>query len=109
MARGRPQVPDRPSFGGDPIVGLYRCPDGRWRINATGDKFTERDEHRAIARFRQWEAEHKGQKPLFTVPAAKAPIGNGEKVALAIRTATGRDDVEYAPIVDHDGTVGLVG
>jgi hypothetical protein len=51
MARGRRQVPYRPSWGGDPIPGLYKCPDGRWRINATGQKFTEHDEARAIEKF----------------------------------------------------------
>jgi hypothetical protein len=52
MARtGRPQRPYQPTFGGDPIPGLYKCPDGRWRITQTGQKFTESDERRAIQRF----------------------------------------------------------
>jgi hypothetical protein len=81
MARGRPQVPYRPKAGGPPIAGLYRCPDGRWRINATGEKFTEHDEHRAIARFRRWEAENSGKKPAFRLTTSEAPSGDGPKVA----------------------------
>jgi len=79
MARGRRQIPYRPSWGGDPIPGLYKCPDGRWRINATGQKFTEHDERRAISKFRQWEAQHKAGKDKFTVTVAEVPSGDGAK------------------------------
>jgi integrase len=52
--RGRPSRPYRASWG-ENIDGLYRKPDGRWRINATGQHFTEHDERVAVARFRQWQ------------------------------------------------------
>ena len=48
---GRPQRPYETSWG-EMVPGLYRCPDGRWRITATGRKFTEADERRAVSRFR---------------------------------------------------------
>lgn len=51
MAMGRPQKPYQTSWG-DIIPGLYRCPDRRWRINVTGEKFTEPDGRRAVQRFR---------------------------------------------------------
>ena len=51
MAMGRPQKPYHTSWG-ELIQGLYRCPDGRWRINRTGSKFTEPDERLAVKRFR---------------------------------------------------------
>lgn len=48
----RPQKPYRTSWG-ELIDGLYKLPDGRWRIVATGERFTERDEFTAVARFKQ--------------------------------------------------------
>jgi integrase len=57
MAMGRPQKPYHTSWG-DLLPGLYRCPDGRWRINATGQKFTEPDERRAVQKFLDWTAKH---------------------------------------------------
>lgn len=55
--RGRPKAVYRPKLGGDPVVGLMRLKDGRWR--ASGPEkytFSEPDEKLAIARFREWEA-----------------------------------------------------
>ena len=58
MAMGRPQKPHTcswidPNTGTNEIVaGLYKCPDGRWRVNRTGQKFTEPDERRAVQRYR---------------------------------------------------------
>jgi hypothetical protein len=58
MAMGRPQRPHvcswiDPTTGKPEMVpGLYKCPDGRWRINSTGQKFTEADERRAVQRFK---------------------------------------------------------
>lgn len=52
----RAQRPHKCSWDGKLIQGLYKCPDGRWRINATGKKFTEPDERRAVQRFQAWEA-----------------------------------------------------
>jgi hypothetical protein len=48
--RGRPSKPHRAATG-EHIDGLYRCPDGRWRITATGERFTEPDEALAVARY----------------------------------------------------------
>jgi hypothetical protein len=83
---------------------LYKCPDGRWRINATGQKFTEHDERRAISKFRQWEAQHKAGKDKFTVTVAEAPSGDGAKVAEVLARTVGGAATEYAPVVWHDGT-----
>ena len=55
--RGRPKAVYHPKLGGDPVVGLMRLGDGRWR--ASGPErftFSEPDEKLAIARFREWEA-----------------------------------------------------
>lgn len=55
-SRGRPKAIYRPKLGGDPVIGLMRLADGRWR--ASGPEkftFTEPDEKLAIARFREWE------------------------------------------------------
>lgn len=46
------------------MPGLYKCPDGRWRISATGAKFTEPDERRAVARFLTAQ-----QAPTVPVPS----------------------------------------
>jgi hypothetical protein len=58
MARGRHQKPYQPSWGGDPVVGLYRCHDGRWRINAINHRYTEADERRAIQKFQDWQQQN---------------------------------------------------
>lgn len=50
--RGRKSKPFRAS-NGKTYDGLYRKPDGRWRIVATGYEFRESDEQRAIAKFYQ--------------------------------------------------------
>jgi len=47
---GRPQRPYETSWG-EVVPGLARDTDGRWRIAATGKRFTEPDERRAVARF----------------------------------------------------------
>ena len=53
--RGRPTVPYRTSWG-ECVDGLYRRPGtDRYRIAETGQEFREADEHRAVARFRQWQ------------------------------------------------------
>jgi integrase len=58
----------------DPIVGLMRLQDGRWR--ASGPEkytFTQPDEAQAIAHFRHWEAKKNGQNVvLFEVPRPSA-------------------------------------
>src|SRR4051812_41222937 len=63
MAMGRPQKP-YVTQDGTIVQGLYRCPDGRWRVNATGQKFTEADEFKAVTRFRQIT----GTQPVSTTP-----------------------------------------
>ena len=52
MAMGRPAIP-YVMKDGTIVPGLYHCPDGRWRVNATGAKFTEHDERLAVKRFRE--------------------------------------------------------
>src|SRR5947207_13404999 len=51
-SRGRKQKPHRAS-NGDFINGLARDTDGRWRIIGTSTRFSEPDEAKAIARFRE--------------------------------------------------------
>lgn len=48
---GRKAKPHKTTYDGTTIDGLYHCPDGRWRITATGEKFTEADERLAVQRF----------------------------------------------------------
>jgi integrase len=58
--RGRPQAIFRPKVG-EPVVGLFRLADGRWR--ASGPEkytFSESDELLAIAHFREWQAQRSG-------------------------------------------------
>jgi hypothetical protein len=50
-AMARPSKPYHHSKTNDPVPGLYKCKDGRWRIVATGYKFTEQNEDRAIDKF----------------------------------------------------------
>jgi integrase len=106
MAAGRRQKPHYPSYGGDPIVGLYRCPDKRWRINATGQKFTEPDERRAIARFLAWKENHQPApaveleaNPLADLPPIHATAAiNGQPANLA--TAQMLAEVATDPAID---------
>lgn len=67
--RGRKQKPHQASWG-EHITGLYKCPDGRWRIIATGEKFTEHDERKAVAKFRAWEAKNNPGTIAITAPVA---------------------------------------
>jgi integrase len=46
---------------------LYRCPDGRWRINATGSKFTCHDERQAIAHFLHWKSQQTDSEALVQI------------------------------------------
>src|SRR5688500_8045644 len=88
MAMGRPPKPYRPSWGGDPIPGLYKCPDGRWRINATGKRFTEPDERVAIARFKAWQRENQPAEECVDLPIATADIHTSQ-LSDAIARAVG--------------------
>jgi hypothetical protein len=49
---GRPQKPYRTSWG-ELVDGLYKTPDGRWKIVATGERFTEKHEFTAVTKFKQ--------------------------------------------------------
>ena len=75
--RGRPTVPHKTAWG-EEVHGLYKCPDGRYRINATGEKYTEHDERLAVKRFREWRAEN-GQElqmeQMRVDPQELPPIG----------------------------------
>lgn len=63
---GRPQKAYRTSWG-EIIQGLDRQSDGRWRVIASGVRFSEADENRAIQRFRQITST---TKPLATLTVA---------------------------------------
>jgi integrase len=48
------------STWGETVPGLAKDSDGRWRIVATRQRFSDPDEHNAVRRFRQWERENAG-------------------------------------------------
>lgn len=64
MPAGRKKAVYHPvSIKCDPVIGLMRLKDGRWR--ASGPEkytFTRADEAQAIAHFRHWEAKNNGEK-----------------------------------------------
>lgn len=62
--RGRKAKPYVCPWNGKTIDGLYHCPDGRWRITETGEKFTESDPRLAVLRFHRWQARHRGSEAL---------------------------------------------
>lgn len=64
---GRPQKPYRTSWG-ELIDGLYKSPDGRWKIVATGERFTEKDECTAVTKFKQ----RAGDRNTIFIPARLA-------------------------------------
>ena len=45
---------------GETIPGLAKDKDGRYRILATRQRFSDPDEHNAVRRFRQWERDNAG-------------------------------------------------
>lgn len=57
---------------GEVIPGLAKDADGRWRIVATRQRFSEADEHIAVARFRQWERANTPERPAAWVPIARS-------------------------------------
>ena len=83
---GRPQKPYQASDG-QIIAGLCRQPDGRWRITATGERFSEPDEFLAIQRFRQWEQQHARDETLMSVPLAE--VMGTDVGAMTARAASG--------------------
>ena len=77
--RGRPSRAYRSTIDGKEVHGLYRLPgSNRWRIVATGERFTEADERRAIQRFRDWEAQGTVAVPI-TVEAVY-PAGVSDRI-----------------------------
>lgn len=58
------------------IVGLTRLPSGQWRIQATGHRFRESDEGKAIKRFREAEALRRGEieRVLIDTDAPPVPV-----------------------------------
>src|SRR5258706_12377613 len=68
----RPQRPHKCTWDGRLVQGLYKCADGRWRINATGQKFTEPDERRAVQRFDAF-AVQRAEKITLTVEVEDVP------------------------------------
>ena len=88
---GRPTRPYRCSWPGpdgqpDVVNGLYKCPDGRWRIVSTGQKFTEPDERQAVARFRKWQVEN---NPMPTVRLSGPFVPDGLPSLAPVETVNG--------------------
>lgn len=79
--RGRGLAYHRTADGTD-IEGLKRRRDGRWRVSATGETFTEPDEWLAVARFRQIMAAR--DQPQVLIPVDTA----GLDIAQAFEKAT---------------------
>lgn len=90
--RGRKSIPYKASDGST-IDGLYKCPDGRWRINATGEKYTCHDEALAISRFRQFQSKQK--RAVAELPL----MGASEQILLAQKgNVLDLDEVEFVDI-----------
>lgn len=66
--RGRKPKPFVCPWNNETVDGLYRCTDGRWRIVATGTKFSESDARLAVLRFRREEAKRRGTEALVQLP-----------------------------------------
>jgi hypothetical protein len=73
---GRPQKPYQTSWN-VPIAGLARDPDGRWRVVATGKRFTEHDERRAVARF--YDMTRAARVERMTIPVSSQVISRNGK------------------------------
>ena len=68
--RGRKRKPFTCSWDdGKPIHGLYHQPDGRWRVVATGYRFSESDERLAVKRFLELTA---GARRMVAIPVNPA-------------------------------------
>ncbi len=65
--RGRPSRPYRTSYDGTEVHGLHRDKDGRWRIVATGERFSEADERTALDRFREWQQQKQVSRVLLPI------------------------------------------
>src|SRR5579864_287664 len=73
IKRGRRTKPYRTSWG-ETIDGLYRRPDGRWRIVAIRHDFREADERLAVARFKQWLCKQQTSTTTITSEASSRAI-----------------------------------
>ena len=67
--RGRKAKDHVCSFDGQTVNGLYRKPNGIWRVRATGQEFTEPDERQAVAKFK---ALTKAAKSMVKLPLPAA-------------------------------------
>lgn len=81
----RPRKTYRPSYGGDPIPGLTRRPDGRWRCQDCGRLWTQADERQAVAQYREHRRQEHDAPQI--VASYDIPIATGEGWAIG-RTAT---------------------
>lgn len=77
--RGRPSKAYT-TTGGVEIQGLYRIPgDGRWKNTITGERWTEPDEAKAVAKFLDWKRAHDPTIPVTTIRATVASVVGDEK------------------------------
>lgn len=70
--RGRPSRPYRTTWG-EEVHGLYRSMvrPNQWRVVATDERFTERDERRAVLIFRE---KMRDKTATVTIPLVTAPL-----------------------------------
>lgn len=82
----RPRQTYRPTYSADPIAGLTRQKDGRWRCIECGHRWTQADERQAIAAYR----EHRRREHDDGVAIAARidlPLAEGDGWSIG-RTAT---------------------
>jgi len=85
--QGRPKKPYETSWG-EIVPGLTKCGDGRWRNTVTEERFTEHDERRAIARFRNWERSRAADQVVVNAPATAFPDRQSFDAAWAATFST---------------------
>lgn len=91
----------RRSWDSQPVPGVYRCAGNRWRITATGRKFIEPDERKAVDRFRQWEAQQR------TDGEVKVFIGHYPGAHQALDEMQRKKKKRFSLVVKRNGTVDL--
>jgi integrase len=96
---GRPKTVYYPKSGGDPIVGLARLADGRWKVSGPPVlKFTEPDERLAIARFHAIQTQRNPNGNWVDLPVGEA---DANQISPLVEKATkGRLSVK----IPHDPT-----
>jgi integrase len=62
---------------------LYRGADHRWRIIATGERFREPDERRAVQKFRDWQAKNSPDSTVKLLNMANQPPPNQSSAQFA--------------------------